>query len=348
MPTQGFHLFLALLFVALNAFFVASEFALVKIRVTRLEVLAKRGNRIAELAQHMVDHLDPYLSATQLGITLASLGLGWVGEPAFSKLLFPFFQWLGVPVSLVTLHSLALTFAFLVISALHIILGELVPKSIAIQTAEKVCLLVAVPLQIFYVLFFPFLWSLNALSNAFLKLIRFRRVGGMGRAPTEEELKLIFEDSFEEGALDPRKKMLLEKGIDFSHKTVREIMVPRDQIVYLSLRDSVHDNLQRAKESGHTRFPLYEKKNGRILGYVHMKDVIWSLEHGDVINLFDLARPIIFFSPETKLDTALREFQRKKIHIGIVEEVPGKVLGLITLENVIEQLVGQIDDEFDL
>lgn len=346
--TQGFYVILAIVFVALNAFFVAAEFAIVKIRHTRLEILVKKGHPIARLSARIVEHLDAYLSATQLGITLASLGLGWIGEPAFAKVIKGILLAFGAQLSETTLHSVSLTAAFLCISALHIILGELVPKSIALRTAERVCLMVAVPLHAFYLLFYPFLWVLNGTSNFVLKLIKMPPVRGPARAHhTEEELKLIFEDTYEDGVIGPQKRLLLDKVLDFSHKTVSDIMVPSRSMACLYLDQSVHENLKRARDSGHTRMPLLDKKEGKVLGFIHMKDIIWSLEHGDIINLHDLRRPIIIYLSNTKIDAALRRFQKKKIHIAIVQDERGKDVGLVTLEDVIEELVGEIEDEFD-
>lgn len=344
--TSSLFVFFAFVFVALNAFFVMAEFALVKIRTTRLEILARK-NPIAKLAQKMVDHLDAYLSATQLGITLTSLGLGWVGEPGFAHLLEATLSRFGFVWSASSIHHTALTMAFLIISALHIILGELVPKSIAIRTAEKALLFVAVPMTVFYYAVLPLLWILNGLSNAVLKMIRIPLAHGGGRAHSEEELKLIVEDSFEEGTIGPRKRFLLDKVFDFSHKTVADIMVPAKAMCSFYLSESVHSNLERAKEAGHSRFPLQNSPSGTVLGFVHMKDVIWQIENEDVINLFDLCRPVIFFNPDTRLDTALREFQRRAIHIGIIQGSAGTIMGMLTLEDVIEQLVGAIEDEFD-
>lgn len=342
-----FHLILALLFVVLNAFFVAAEFALVKIRVTRLEILAKKGNPLARMVQGMVDKLDPYLSATQLGITLASLGLGWVGEPAVATLFKQYLNYFGGHIPEPTLHSLSFIGAFAFISALHIVFGELVPKTMAIRTAETICFVVAIPMRIFYVTFFPFLWLLNGASNLILKPFRYRLAAGPGRAHSEEEIKLVVEDSFEEGVIGSRKRALLDKAIDFSHKAIRDLMIPADRMICFYLDESVHHNLERAKEWGHTRFPLRASQQGVILGFVHMKDVIWQLENQDIVNLFDLRRPVIFFPPETRCDNALREFQKKSIHMGIVSSEKNEILGLITLEDVIEQLVGAIQDEFD-
>lgn len=337
----------ALIFVALNAFFVAAEFAIVKVRLTRLEEISKNGNRIALLARHMVEHLDPYLSATQLGITLASLGLGWLGEPAFAVVFYEFFHSLGIAVSDTFLHSLSISAAFLMISALHIVLGELVPKSIAIQSAERVVLLIAVPLRGFYVVFFPFLWVLNKTSTLVLRLIRFSGDNGEG-APSEAELKLIVEDSFEEGEISQGKRVLLDKAIDFSNKTVTQIMVPERDMICLYLDLPFEENLQRAKDSAHTRFPIRQNFDAPVLGFVHMKDIVWSLENGDFINLYDMIRPILFFEAKMMVEAALKSFQKRKIHLAVVKSETGGVLGLVSLEDVIEELVGDIEDEFDV
>ncbi|OGQ07462.1 MAG: hypothetical protein A3G32_00840 [Deltaproteobacteria bacterium RIFCSPLOWO2_12_FULL_40_28] len=347
--SPGF-LILALVFVLLNAFFVAAEFALVKTRSTHLEVLANQGHPMATLAKHMVSNLDSYLSATQLGITLASLGLGWIGEPAFAKLLeFPI-HYLQINLSDAALHSVSLSLAFLVISALHIILGELVPKTLAIQYAEKICFIVAIPLQIFYILFFPFLWILNESSFLFLKMFGFKRYRA-SRAHSEEEIKLILEDSVEQGKMAPQKQHLLDNALDFSHRKVADIMVPVAEIACFYLDKTVEENLEYAKESGHTRFPLKESQKGRFIGFVHIKDVIWSLENKEMINLFDLKRSLLFLNENLTIDRVLKEFQRGHVHMAAVSHstsLENKIIGFLTLEDVIEELVGEINDEFDL
>lgn len=342
----GFFIILAFVFVVANAFFVAAEFAIVKIRHSQLKILVRKGNPVAKVAQEIVGNLDAYLSATQMGVTLASLGLGWIGEPAFAHVLKGLLEFYGGQLSEGTIHSVSLTLAFLLISGIHIVLGELVPKAIALRTAETICLLVALPLRIFYLIFFPFLWVLYTLSRLILKMIGVPLVGGPGRAHTEEELKIIVEDSFQEGEIGLGKRFLLDRALDFSHRRIKEVMVPFGKMVVLHLDWPVHENLEKAKESGHTRFPVVNEK-GEIPGFVHMKEIIWHLDLGEVVNLFDLIRPIIFFNEETRLDSALLEFQRKRIHMGLVQKKGGELLGLITLEDVIEQLVGKIEDEFE-
>lgn len=344
---QPWYIILSILLIGLNAFFVAAEFALVKIRATRLEILAQKGNPIYRLAYKMASNLDPYLSATQLGITLASLALGWVGEPTVAKIITPFIKDMGLGWGPETIGSVSFAVGFSVISSLHIILGELVPKSIAIQTAERVCLFIALPLHVFYIIFFPFLWILNSISNLVLRIFRFNLANEAERAHSEEELKLILEDSFEAGAIAQKKRELLDKAIDFSHKTIHQIMVPLHEMVCFHLSASIQENLDQAKDSGHTRFPLKESPQGRFLGFVHMKDIIWSFEHGEVINLFDLNRPVILLPHKKRLDHALIEFQTRKIHMALVQGEENQVIGMLTLEDVIEELVGEIEDEFD-
>ncbi|MBX7147517.1 hemolysin family protein [bacterium] len=340
------YLLLALLFIVMNAFFVAAEFALVKIRKTRLQVLVGERNRLAKIALGMVDNLDAYLSATQLGITLASLGLGWIGEPAFAVLVKGFLSTFNLNITDNTLHSVAFMSAFLIISALHIILGELVPKSLAIRTTEYICLAVALPMRIFYYVFFPFLWMLNGTANVVLKLIRLPMPTGSSHAHSEEELKLVVEDSFVEGAIESDQRTLLNKAIDFGSKTIGDIMLPFDKVVFLDLSESLNENLTRARDAGHTRFPVLSIDK-TILGFVHMKDIIWSLENHEVINLYDLIRPLITFRQQVNIDEALKQFRRKKIHMAMVKNQHDVIIGIVTMEDIIEELVGEIEDEFD-
>lgn len=338
------YLTIAFLLVLLNAFFVAAEFAMVKVRSTRLETLQESGNFLARWAYSIVQNLNAYLSATQLGITLASLGLGWVGEPAFAALLEPLLR--NFSLSETAIRGVAFAVAFTVITVLHLLLGELVPKQIAIQTAEKVLLAVAVPMRFFYWVFFPFLWFLNHATNWFVRLIGFQIKAE--ETHTEDEIRLIVEDSYEEGSLSPRKASLLENIFEFTHRTARQIMVPRQDIVYLQVGKSAKENMDIAKESGHTRFPLCDGDLDRVIGLINIKDIIWKLEDSDdLINLYDLKRPILYVPDTVTSDQLLREFQTKKIHMAVVVNEFGTTAGLVSLEDVIEELVGEIQDEFD-
>lgn len=338
---------LALGLVLLNAFFVAAEFALVKVRSTRMEELARQGSRRAQVAKGAIERIDGYLSATQLGITLASLGLGWLGEPAFARLIRPVLVRLAVG-SEAVVHSLALTLAFALITFLHIVLGELAPKSLAIQRTERVALWVALPLRAFYVVFYPALWLLNACSRAALRLVGIAPLESEEAVRSEGELRLILSESCRVGVLSGSKRELLEKAIDYSRRTARHVMVPRADIVYLALERSLADNLELTRQSRHTRYPLCQRDVDHVLGMIHIKDLFHH--HGELRSSEDLLRlrRDILFVPESRpLDLLQRDFQQRRTHMAIVVDEYGGTSGLVTLEDVIEELVGEIQDEFD-
>ena len=317
---------------------------MVKVRSTRLETLQEGGSLPARWAYSIVQNLNAYLSATQLGITLASLGLGWIGEPAFAQAFWPILR--AFSISEKTVHGIAFTAAFTLITVLHLVLGELVPKQMAIQSALKLLLITSVPMRIFYWVFFPFLWFLNHSTDWVIRLIGFKLVEA-DAVHDEEEIRLIVEDSYEEGTISPRKASLLENVFEFSHRTARFIMRPRQEILYLDLRRPLHENLDMVKESEHTRFPLCDGSLDHILGLINIKDIVWQFEDARLINLFDLKRPILLVPEGKPIDQLLREFQSKKIHMAVVINEFGVTTGLVTLEDVLEELVGEIQDEYD-
>jgi CBS domain containing-hemolysin-like protein len=342
-PSWG--LVLGLLLVLLNGFFVAAEFALVKVRPTQIEPHAARGERRAKVAAHMVHHLDAYLSATQLGITLASLALGWIGEPAFAWVVEPLVR--RIPgASPALLHSVSLTVAFLTITILHIVLGELAPKSIAIRKSEATSLWVAVPLYAFYKLTYPAIWLLNHAANGILRLVGIAPVSESELAHTEEELRLLLA-SHERGGggLAEQKSELLDNVFELSHRTARQIMVPRADVVYLSTARSLDENLEIARRSGHTRFPLCEGDLDKVVGLVHIKDLFRAAEPFTALR--QVAREIIFVPETLTLDRLLKRLRGERIHLAAVLDEYGGVSGIVTLENVIEEIVGPIQDEFD-
>lgn len=338
---------IAFLLVLLNGFFVASEFAIVKVRATRLEELERRGVGSARRAKKLVEHLDEYLSATQLGITVASLGLGWIGEPAFAELFAPLFSSLGGWEPVVT-HSLAVTSAFLLITFLHIVLGELAPKSLAIQKTDTVTLLCAAPLTWFYRLSHPFIWALNSTANAFLKLLGVRPATESETTHSEEEIRLILAQSSRAGIIDVEERRLLERVFEFGDRSVRQIMVPAGEVVFLDLEKSFEENLETARHSKHTRYPLCEGSLDRVVGIIHVKDLLWrSQELGPEFDLRMIKRPV-HFVPETRLiKFLLPEFRRTRTHLAVVVDEFGSTVGIVTLEDVLEELVGEIQDEFD-
>ncbi len=337
----GWGLFLALLLVAANGFFVAAEFALVKVRPT--QVAARLDTRRGRTAQRMIEKLDAYLSATQLGITLSSLGLGWIGEPAIAWLLEPLFDLVpGLPPAVA--DSISLVTAFALISMLHIVLGELAPKSLAIRRPEPTSLWVAIPLWAFYHLTYPGIWVLNHMANAFLRLFGVEPVGHGELAHSEEEIRRLLA-SKQEAALSDRKRELLDNVFELSDRNPRQIMIPRTEVVYLDVTDSMAENLQRARKSGHTRFPLCDGNLDQLVGLVHIKDLFIADEPPK--SLKDIARRT-FAVPETlALDDLLTRMRQEQIHMCAVVDEYGSVAGIVTLENVLEEIVGEIQDEFD-
>jgi len=338
---------LALFLVLLNGFFVAAEFAIVKIRATRLDELDRQGNRRARSARRMVERMDAYLSATQLGITLASLGLGWIGEPAFAHLLEPLFAGLGA-YSTVAAHSAALTLAFALITFLHIVFGELAPKSIAIQQPEGTVLAVAWPMHLFYRVSYPVIWALNGIANLALRGVGVRPASGQELAHSEEELRMILAASQESGVLTAQEGEILQNVFRFADLIVRQVMIPRGDVVTLNVATTFRENLELAKKGGHTRFPLSEGGLDKVVGIVHIKDLLWLLrEQGELADIRGIARKPFFLSETRLIARALKDFQAQRQHMAIVLDEFGGAVGAVTLDDVLEKLVGEIQDEFD-
>ena len=333
---------LGLFLVFLNGFFVAAEFALVKVRPTQLDPYVTSGNRPGRVARHMVRHLDAYLSATQLGVTFASLALGWVGEPAFVWLLEPIV--LLIPGANETLvHSISLTSAFIVISILHIVLGELAPKSLAIRRPTFTSLWISIPLYLFYKVTYPAIWVLNHAANAVLKAVGIDPVTEGEHGHDVNELRLLLA-STHASVLSSQKRRMLDNILALSDRPARRAMVPRADVVYLSLGDDLEENLKRARESGHTRFPLCDGDLDHVIGLVHIKDVF----RGQSVTLEEVRREIALVPGTLPLDRLLRRMRRERVHMAAVLDEYGGVSGIVTLENVIEEIVGEIQDEFDL
>jgi CBS domain containing-hemolysin-like protein len=342
--SPGWGLFLALVLVGLNGFFVAAEFALVKVRPTQIEPFVAEGQRRAAVAQHMIRHLDAYLSATQLGITLASLALGVVGEPAFAWLITPVVRpFTGDNPAL--LHSMGLTVSFLVITILHIVLGELAPKSIAIRKSEGTTLFIALPLFLFYKITYPAIWLLNHTANRLLKLVGIEPMGESEITHDEEELRLLLASS-PSSRLSLQKRELLDNVFELSHRVARQIMLPRQDVIYLSTTRPVAENLRSARRSGHTRFPLCEGDLDHVIGVIHIKDIF--RRERPLTSFQEVAREIAFVPETLELDRLLKRMRTERFHLAAVIDEYGGVSGVVTLEDVIEEIVGQISDEFDV
>ncbi len=332
--------------VALNGFFVAAEFAIVKVRYSQIELRAQKGNRLAGLAKDMLNRLDAYLSATQLGITLASLGLGWIGEPVVSKMLVAGMHGVGLNLDEATAHQIALPFAFALITVLHIVFGELAPKSIAIRKSEETTLAVSLPMRVFFLLFRPIIWVLNGFSNRILRLI--------GISPAEEheahssdELRLLVKQSSESGAIKEDNYQIIQNAFDFSEVTAQQIMSPRKNIFALEVETSREEILKELIENGYSRIPVYEDDIDNMLGMVFAKDIFQANIQNPDWNLRELLRPVQYVYGNSKLNRVLKEFQTKHIHIGIVIDEYGGTEGMISMEDILEELVGEIQDEYD-
>lgn len=347
MTNPVFGLLITLLLVLANAFFVAAEFAIVKVRSSQIELRAKTGHRTAAMAQHLVSHLDTYLSATQLGITLASLGLGWIGEPIVAKLIIGTMELFGFVLDPHLAHRIALPVAFLLITVLHIVFGELAPKSLAIQHPEATTLAVAFPLRFFFLLLYPAIVILNWVANQVLRAVGIEPASESSRYHSGEELRLLLDQGREGGAIKETEHELIENVFEFGKTIVKEVMIPQTNIVALDLTASPSEMIKVAVEEGYTRMPVYTDSLDNILGVVHSKDLLALFEHRSLIIFHDLLRPA-YFVPETKLISQLmREFQNRKIHVAIVVDEFGSTVGLVTMEDILEELVGEIQDEHD-
>lgn len=334
--------------VLLNGFFVAAEFALVKVRRTQLEPLARRGHRRARLAGHLTHHLDAYLSACQLGITLASLGLGWIGEPVFTFLLQPVFGLLNVQ-SETLRHSLAFGVGFSVITFLHIVVGEMAPKSLAIRLALPTALWVAYPMRWFYAAMYPFIWLLNESALLLLRWLGLQPASETEAVHTEDELRLVLAASQRELGASRLSRDIVQNALELRHRIAREVMRPRQEIVALDTRATIAECLDVAEKTRYSRFPLCEGGDlDKTLGVVHVKDLYaMRIKARTGADLLPVARKLIYVPETARLEKLLQLLLERKLHLAIVVDEYGSTVGLITLENILEELVGQIQDEFD-
>lgn len=335
---------LSLVLVALNGFFVASEFAIVKVRRTRLKELEGQGVSSARISILMVDKLDEYLSATQLGITLVSLGLGWVGEASFYNLFtlsFPKY----VQENPTQMHAVSLGLSFFIITMLHVVLGELVPKSMAIQRAEQVTLIISKPLRFFYRAAKPLITSFTMLANFILRILGFYKLEE--DALSEEELKMVLQDSKEDGVISQSEAEIIHQAFTFSDKRAQDIMIPEHQVQCVSLNRPVEGNLEVLQARMYTRFPLIKGGFQDILGVVHIKDALFMMLDDSSNEAFvKTARPAVYIDPYMRQDRILRLLKEKRTHMAIVRnQQTNENLGIVALEDILEELVGDIVDE---
>jgi len=343
---MAFDILITFFLVFLNGFFVAAEFAIVKVRYSQIELRAKSGNQMAKVAQNILNNLDSYLSATQLGITLASLGLGWIGEPVVSKILIAIFHGLGMEVSDEMAHKIALPVAFATITVLHIVFGELAPKSIAIRKPEETTLFVSLPMRAFFLVFRPIIWVLNGLANRILKMVGILPADEH-EAHSADELRLLMRQSQASGAIKEDNFQIIQNAFDFSELTAQQVMVPRKSIFALEIDSSREAVLSAVLENGYSRIPVYDNDIDNLMGIVFAKDIFKANTRGGDWNLKDLMRPVHYVYNSAKLNRVLKDFQSKKIHVGMVIDEYGGTEGLIAMEDILEELVGEIQDEHD-
>ncbi len=335
-----------------NGFFVAAEFSLVSIRRSRLDELVAQGNSLARTVLHVVEDPDRFIAATQLGITIASLGLGWIGEPALGHLIEPLFAFLPNLWANVATHSIAIGVAFAIITFMHVVLGELAPKSIALQYPETTAFIVARPTIWTENIFRPFIWLLNGAGNLILRLVGLQRPTGHQLAHSVEELKILVRASQESGILEEQEGKMAMRVFEFSDRAVREVMIPRTDIVAVERTATVQELLELFTRHPHSRFPVYEEDLDHVVGILMMKDVLTALaEQGPPVrsrNLEEakLIRPAFFVPESRRVGDLLPEMRAAKVHMAIVLDEYGGTAGLVTIEELIEEVVGRVSDEW--
>ncbi|GLX70755.1 hemolysin family protein [Paenibacillus glycanilyticus] len=335
-------LFAVLLFC--SAFFVATEFAVVRLRPSRVNQLVAEGVRNGAAVQNVITHLDSYLSACQLGITITALGLGWLGEPTVHDILDPLFHKLEIGGNLVNVLSFILSFA--VVTYLHVVLGELAPKTVAIIKPEQISLAVAPIIIIFYKVMFPFIWLLNGSANSIVKLLGFKPTGEH-EAHSEEEIKSIMSESFESGKINQSELSYVNRIFEFDERLAREIMVPRTDMVCLYMENSKADNISIIRKEQYTRFPVAKGSKDNIVGIINTKQYFLHYFGNNDTDVATMLQPVMSVPEVMPIKKLLRKMQQERVHIAVLLDEYGGTSGLITIEDILEEIVGEIRDEFD-
>ncbi|MCJ7843527.1 hemolysin family protein [Lederbergia sp. NSJ-179] len=342
-------LLLIALLIALTAFFVATEFAIVKIRSSRIDQLVEEGKPGAKAAKHVITHIDEYLSACQLGITVTALGIGWLGEPAVKGLLDPVFEKLQINASIST--AISVTVSFLFITFLHVVVGELAPKTVAIQKAENITLLAAKPIILFYKLMFPFIWLLNGSARLIVKSFGMQPVMEHETSHSEEELRIILSDSYKSGEINQSELLYVNNIFKFDDRSAKEIMVPRTEMISLSTDNSFQDWMDIIKKEKLTRYPIYDGDKDNIIGIINVKDILMAqIHHSKPLPEMELTaflKPVILIIETISIQELFLKMQQERIHMAVLMDEYGGTSGLVTIEDIIEEIVGEIRDEFD-
>ncbi len=340
-----FNVLVMLGLVLLNGFFTAAGFAMVRVRQTQIETLAHRGHWRARMAHHVLKNLDAYLSATQLGNVMTSLGMGWMGEAFLTPLVGRLLDGLNLPS--VALRGISFAIPFSIVTFFNITLGELAPKSLAIQQAQSTTLWAAAPLRFFFFFFRPAIWALNGCASIALKMLGLHSASEADASHSVDELRLLLTRTHEK-EVSPLARRFALRAFDLRQRIVREIMLPRRQIEFLDLQHPNAENLKLARQSKHTRFPLCDGGLDRVVGLIHIKDLLWATERSEKeVDLSNIKRDILTIPETTGLERTLTTFQRSRQHMAVVADEYGSVVGMVTIEDVIEELVGEIQDEFD-
>jgi CBS domain containing-hemolysin-like protein len=342
------NVFIIIILIAFTAFFVASEFAMVKVRTTRIDQLILEGNKKAEGAKKLLSNLDGYLSATQVGITITSLILGWKGEPTIRAMIDPLFDNLQIPISLK--HIVSFIIAFLIITFFNVVIGELSPKTIAIQNAEEILLSIAPALRLFYKIMYPFIWALNRSARFVTGLFGFKPVSDSDIVLSEEELRLILSQSYESGEINQSEFRYVNKIFEFDNRIAKEIMVPRTEVVTLSKEASMDEILEIVDLEKYTRYPVIDGDKDNILGIVNIKEVLTDCirqKCSDEAPLMNYLNPVIHVIENIPIHELLVKLQKSQSHLAVLSDEYGGTAGIVTVEDILEEIVGEIRDEFD-
>ncbi len=342
-----FRIVLTFFLVLLNGFFVAAEFAIVKVRASQIELQLKAGGRMAKIARGITQNLDGFLAATQLGITIASLGLGWAGEEVVTKIMLNVFSTFGLVITSNLIINISHVVAFSLITVLHIVFGELAPKSFAIQRPVAVTMGISLPLSIFYTVFKPIIWVLNRVANMVLSVFGINPVHGNEAHHSSEELQYLLDQGKKSGAIDSNEHELIKNVFDFNERVVKNIMVPRTKISGIEVNCSKSELLNEIISEGYSRMPVYDETIDKIIGIVHAKDILPLLVNNVDFVLRDIIRKPYLIPETKKINNLMAELQQKRIQIAIVLDEFGGTAGMVTLEDIVEELVGEIQDEYD-
>lgn len=342
-----FNLFVIAFLLFSNGFFVASEFAMVKVRKTRIEQLVNEGNFNAKIALEALKDLDKFIAAVQLGVTISSIGLGWVGEGTLAHIIEPLFSFLpGISQNIAT-HTMSVSIAFALITFFHVVLGELIPKSIALEYTEKTALWVAKPMQILTYIFNPFIWLLNGFGNLVLKAMNIPHSHKGALVHSTEELDMLVNASYDGGVLNETEKDMLHNVFKFSDLTAKQVMVPRTDMVCISIDTPLEELNRLAAENQYTRYPVYEEDIDHIIGLVHVKDLYSLSIKDEICPISKILREVLLVPETITMDNLVLEFKKRKGQMAIVVDEFGGTSGLVTLEDVIEEIFGDVQDEFD-